>query len=171
VRALLVLLALLVCITGCGYKVTGKADLLPKEIATIAIPAFENITTRYRLTQVLPQAITREFVTRTRYRIVPKPEDADAILYGTVVNIYSYPSIFDSTTGRAAGMQVLIVLDLRLVQAGTGTMLYQATGLSVQTRYEISTDQEAYFEESDTALARVSGEVARRVVSAILENF
>ncbi len=170
-RQCVLLLTLLAGTIGCGYRVSGQADLLSKDIATIAIPAFENVTTRYRLTQVLPQAITREFVSRTRYRIVPDQDEADAILYGTVANVLSYPTIFDSATGRAAGMLVLVVLDIRLVERGTGKMLYQAAGIGVQTRYEISTDQEAYFEESDTALARVSGEVARRVVSAVLENF
>ena len=32
--------------SGCGYHVSGHADLMPKNIKTIAIPAFGNITTR-----------------------------------------------------------------------------------------------------------------------------
>ena len=45
-------------------------DLIPKTIHTIAIPAFTNVTTRYKLTDQLPEAIAREFISRTRYRIV-----------------------------------------------------------------------------------------------------
>ena len=157
--------------TGCGYHVAGHADLLPKQIRTIAIPAFENNTTRYKLTQSLPAAITREFLTRTRYHIVPNPDGADATLHGGVVNYLSYPSTFDPATGRAAGIQLIVVLDLRLVESETGKMLYQNSGMSIQNRYEISGDQVAYFEESDTALDRLSRNVARTVVSAILENF
>ena len=52
---------------GCGYHVSGHADTLPKTIKTIAIPAFSNATIRYRLTERLPAAITREFIGRTRY--------------------------------------------------------------------------------------------------------
>ncbi len=155
---------------GCGYRVAGRADLLPKEIRTIAVPAFENATTRYKLTQLLPAAITREFLSRTRYGIVSDPNSADATLYGAVVNHMAYPTTFDPATGRATGMQIIVVLDIRLMDRG-GTMLYANSGLTVQTRYEISADQEAYFEESDTALARLSADVARTVVSAVLENF
>jgi lipopolysaccharide assembly LptE-like protein len=171
VKVWLSLLVVLFGLCGCGYKVSGKADLLPDKIGAIAIPAFENITTRYRLTQKMATAMTREFTARSRYRIVANPQNADATLFGAVVNFFSYPTIFDSRTGRAAGMQVIVVLNLRLVEEGTGKLLYQASGMSIQSRYEISTDQEAYFEESDTALERIGDEVARKAVAAILEDF
>lgn len=163
--------ALLVSAAGCGYRIAGQADLLPDEIRTIAVPAFENATERYRLTQAMAGAVTRQFIERTRYRVVAEPEESDAILYGAVVNLFSYPTIFDSTTGRATGMQVIVALDVRLVRQGTGEILYRNSGLTVQNRYEISANQEAYFEESDTALQRMSEDTARAVVSAILEGF
>ena len=43
--------------------------------------------------------------------------------------------------------------------------------MEFRERYEISVDQKAYFEESDPALERLSRNVARTLVSAILENF
>src|SRR5437016_1275452 len=58
---------------SCGYHVSGKADLLPKRIHTIAIPAFGNATTKYKLSERLTSALTREFISRTRYRIVADP--------------------------------------------------------------------------------------------------
>ena len=57
-------------------------DLIPKTVHTIAIPAFTNPTTRYKLTDQLPEAIAREFISRTRYRIVSDPNPADAVLKG-----------------------------------------------------------------------------------------
>ncbi len=158
-------------ISGCGYRVAGKADLLPDDLHTIAIPAFYNNTTRLKLTQSLPKAIAREFISRTRYRIVAEPDDADAYLHGGVVNYLSYPTIFDAGTGRAAGIQMIVILDLKLYERESGKLLYQNPHFSIQKQYEVSTDQVAYFEESDTALERLSGDVARTVVSAVLENF
>lgn len=157
--------------SGCGYHVAGKADLLPDDLHTIAIPAFFNNTTRLKLTQSLPRAIAREFISRTRYRIVADRDEADAYLHGGVVNYLSYPTIFDAATGRAAAIQMIVVLDIKLYERKTGNLLYQNPSFSIQNRYEISTDQVAYFEESNTALERLSGDVARTVVSAVLENF
>ncbi|MCW5981143.1 MAG: hypothetical protein KIT09_23875 [Bryobacteraceae bacterium] len=169
-RAALALAAFL-CAAGCGYRVAGRGDLVPREIHAIAIPAFGNATTRYTLTQRLPQAIGREFISRTRYAIVADPEDADAVLEGSVINYFSYPTVFDPATGRAAGVQLILVLDIRLRNRRSGALVFERAGMQVQNRYEISADQAAYFEESDAALERASRDAARTVVSAILENF
>lgn len=158
-------------LTGCGYHVGGKADLLPQDIRTIAIPAFGNATTRYKLTESLPSAITKEFLSRTRYRIVAKPEDADAVLNGAVLNVISSPTIFDSTSGRAAGIQITVIMRMSLTDRRTGKVLFERPVMETRQRYEVSIEESAYFDESSTALARLSGEVARNVVSAVLEAF
>src|SRR5450755_1329449 len=87
---------------ACGYHTGGRADLVPKTVHTIAVPAFTNQTIRYKLTDQLPEAITREFISRTRYRIVSDPTAADAVLTGIVLSYRSFPTVFDPTTGRAS---------------------------------------------------------------------
>jgi outer membrane lipopolysaccharide assembly protein LptE/RlpB len=165
------LLALSLLGAGCGYHVAGKADLLPKNIKTIYIPAFSNNTVRYRLNERLAQAVTREFLSRTRYKVVYDPEAADAILRGSVMNIFSFPTTFDTATGRAAGVQMNLVLQVNLTERATGKVLYTNPAMDVRERYEISVDPLAYVEESDTALDRLGRQVAGAVVSAILEAF
>jgi Lipopolysaccharide-assembly len=156
---------------GCGYHVAGKADLLPKTLHTIAVPTFGNGTTRYRLTDRIPAAIAREFITRTRYQVIPDPTQADAVLNGVVANYFSFPITFDANKGRAAGVQLSVILQLTLRERTTGKVLYTNPYMEVRQRYEISTEQQAYFEESDAAIDRLSQEVARSVVSAVLEKF
>lgn len=156
---------------SCGYHVSGKADLLPKTLHTIAIPAFENATVRYRLTDRLPEALSREFIARTRYQVVPDPNEADAVLRGAVINYVSYPTVFDQRTGRASGLQVSVILQVRLIERATGKLLFFRPGFEMKQRYEFSIDPKAYFDESETATDRLSRDVARKVVSAILENF
>lgn len=164
-------LTALLAATGCGYHVAGRADLMPKTVRTIAVPAFGNATTRYRITDRLPQAITREFIARTRYQVVNDPGEADAVLYGTVVNYFVYPIIFDQTTGRASTIQVAVSMSATLVERGTGKTLFTRPSFDWKQQYEISSDPRAFFDESDVALDRLSRDVARMLVSAILENF
>lgn len=158
-------------LAGCGYHVAGHADLLPKKIKTIAVPAFGNATTRYKVSDRLAAAITREFISRTRYQIVADPNRADAILSGAVVNMLSYPTIFDPASGRASGVQAVVILQVSLTDRATGAVLFTRPAMEVRERYEISVDPRAYFEESDPAMERLSRDVARSVVSGILENF
>ncbi|HOK46599.1 MAG TPA: LptE family protein [Bryobacteraceae bacterium] len=163
------LVAAMAC--GCGYRVAGKADLLPKNIKTIAIPPFGNATTRHRLSERLSAALTREFISRTRYQIVADPEQADAVLTGSVLRYSAYPVLYDQATGRASGVQVYVGLDLTLRERATGAVLFNRSNWEIRERYEISVDPSAYLEESDLAMARLSSYVARTVVAAILENF
>ena len=166
-----ILCASLALLPGCGYRVSGHGDLLPDTVHTIAIPAFGNLTTRYRLTERIPAAITREFIARTRYRVVTNPEQADAILNGAIVNYGAFPNIVDQVTGRAAGVLVSVVLQVSLVERSTGKILFTRPNMEFRQRFELSPDQITYIEESETALERLSREVAQTLVSAVLETF
>jgi hypothetical protein len=158
-------------LAGCGYRVSGHSDLLPASVRTIAIPAFGNVTGRYRLTELMPRSLTREFISRTRYQVVADENNADAVLRGAVLNYLFFPTVVDQDTGRSAGVQVLVVIQLNLIERATGKVLYTQPNLEVRNRYEIAIDPKAYFEESDLALERVSRDVARTVVSSVLEAF
>jgi len=157
--------------TSCGYHTAGHADLVPKTVHTIAIPAFTNQTTRYKLTDQLPEAIAREFISRTRYRIVADQNAADAVLTGSVLTYTSFPTVFDPTTGRASSVEVHVTMRLNLVERATGKTLYTRPNFEMRERYQISIDPAAFFEESDAALARASQQTAQQVVSSILDNF
>ena len=157
--------------TSCGYHTAGHADLVPKTVHTIAIPAFTNQTTRYKLTDQLPEAIAREFISRTRYRIVADQNAADAVLTGSVLTYTSFPTVFDPTTGRASSVEVHVTMRLNLVERVTGKTLYTRPNFEMRERYQISIDPAAFFEESDAALARASQQTAQQVVSSILDNF
>ena len=163
--------AAVVLLSSCGYHAGGRGDLLPKTLQTIAIPPFTNATTRYKITDLLPEAITREFISRTRYKIVTNPDAADAVLRGAVTNFVAAATVFDPTTGRASAVDIHVYLQLSLVERATGKVLFTRPYMDVRERYQISVDPGAFFEESDPAIARASEQTARQVVSAILENF
>src|ERR1022692_3240958 len=103
-------------LAGCGYHVSGKGDLLPKTLHTIAIPPFANITVRYKLTDRIPQAIAQELIARTRYQVIPDAGQADAILNGTILNFVAYPILFDQAIGRATALQVNVRMAITLTE-------------------------------------------------------
>jgi len=163
--------ALALVFSGCGYHVAGHSDLLPKTIKTIAIPAFGNATVRSRLARLITADLTREFISRTHYAIVAEPERADAVLSGALINFYSYPVITDPVSGRSTGVAVLASLSINLTDRHTGKVIFSRPAYEFSQRYEITLDPQAYFDESGTAIERLSRDVARSIVTAILENF
>ncbi|HUJ51467.1 MAG TPA: LPS assembly lipoprotein LptE [Bryobacteraceae bacterium] len=159
-------------LASCGYHVAGKADLVPKNIHTIAIPPFGNTTLRYKLTDRLPEALSQEFIARTRYQIINDPSQADAVLRGAVVNFIAYPILFDQVTGRASGLQVNVTMQVSLTERATGKVIFSRPNYEYHDRYEVSvTNTNQYFEESGPALERLCHSVARDVVTSILDNF
>ena len=100
---------------ACGYHTAGKAVTIPENVRTIAIPSFVNQTETYKIEQTLTAAVVREMVTRTHYRIVNQASDAaDATLHGTVTSIYTSPLTYDSHTGRAASVLVVVAMKVSL---------------------------------------------------------
>ena len=156
---------------SCGYHVGGKADLMPKSIQTIAIPRFSSFTLQYKLIDVLPEQIAREFMARTRFRIVENPANADAVLSGSLNSANAYPSLFDPTSGKATRIVVFVNVTITLREQATGRTLYSRPNYQFKQYYDVAVDPHQYFDESGPAMDRLSRDLARDVVSSIVENF
>ncbi len=166
------LIAASLALGSCGYHVAGKADLVPKDVHTIAIPPFSNGTVKYKLSDSLPEAISREFITRTRYKPVNDPTQADAVLSGSVVRYVAYPTLINQATGRTSGLQIIVVLNVSLTERATGKVIFSRPYYEAHQRYELSTiNNYQYFDESGAGIQRLSKDVARDLVTSILENF
>ena len=165
------LLLLMAAASGCGYRVAGHANTLPQTVTTIAVPAFENQTSTYRIEERLTGAVVHEFLVDTRYRVVSNAADGDAVLLGTVTGINGVAVVFDQSTGRATTILVTVTMQARLEDRRTGNILYRNDRFVFREPYEISTDVPSFFDESSPAMDRVSRDFARRLVAEIQENY
>ncbi|MFY9792917.1 MAG: LptE family protein [Candidatus Sulfotelmatobacter sp.] len=157
--------------TGCGYHTAGHSVQLPENVKTIAIPAFTNVTTTYRIEQMLTASVVREFTARTHYHILNEPgEAADATLRGTVISTSQSPLTYNSTTGQAASVLVVVSMKVSLTDR-QGKVLYQNPSYLFREQYEVSQDLASFFEEDTPAFRRLSQDFARTLVSNILEGF
>lgn len=162
---------LLLWATGCGYHTAGHAGQLPESVKTIAIPAFVNETRTYRIEQMLTSSVVREFTTRTHYRLINDPgEAADATLRGTVLSTAASPLTYDTATGKASS--VLVVVSIRVsLSDRQGKVLYENPAYLFREQYEVSQDLSSFFEEDSPAFRRLSQDFARTLVSNILQGF
>ena len=166
-------LVTLVCCfgVGCGYHTAGHAVTIPDNVRTIAIPAFVNQTQTFKIEQRLTAAVVRELVTRAHYRVINQvDDDADAALHGIVLSTYTTPLTYDSRTGRAASVMVVISMNVSLLDK-QGKVLYQNPSYLFREQYEVSRDLNSFFEEDSPAFQRLSRDFAQTLVSNILEDF
>ena len=92
--------ALCLCLASCGYHAAGTANLLPTDIHTIAITPWTSFGIQYKLPNLMAEAVSRELISRTRYKIVADPKKADAVLSGGVAACFRTPQW--PTLSRAA---------------------------------------------------------------------
>lgn len=164
-------LGVLMASTACGYHTAGHAVQLPENVKSIAVPAFTNSTRTYHIEQTLTSSVVREFTTRTHYHILnDATEAADATLRGTVLSTSATPLTYNSTTGQAASVLVVVSMKVSLTDR-EGKVLYQNPSYLFREQYEVSQDLTSFFEEDSPAYRRLSQDFARTLVSNILEGF
>lgn len=163
---------LLACLSGagCGYHTAGHANALPSDLRTLAVPAFVNQTQTYKIEQTLTSAVVQEFTTRTKYRVTADPSGADATLRGTVLSTSTTPLTYDSKTGRASSVLVIVAMKVALTDRD-GRVLYQNPSYTFREQYQVSQDLSSFFEEDSPAFQRLSQSFARTLVSNVLEAF
>jgi outer membrane lipopolysaccharide assembly protein LptE/RlpB len=170
-RALALAALLSIVGTGCGYHTAGHTATIPDNVRIIAIPAFVNQTQTFKIEQTLTAAVVKEFVTRTHYHVINQmSDDADAALRGTVLASYTTPLTYDSQTGRAASVMVVISMKVSLLDK-QGKVLYQNPSYLFREQYEVPRDLNSFFEEDSPAFQRLSRDFAQTLVSNILEGF
>jgi len=132
----------------------------------------------------MTQAVVREFLERTKYRIVSTQEAADAVLHGEITSVESSPVVFDTTptqnsptsptattTARATTMLVSVRLKVLLEERETKKILYKNDNYLFREVYEISTNPSTFFDEQGPALDRMAKDFASRLVADVVENF
>ncbi|HXL23245.1 MAG TPA: LPS assembly lipoprotein LptE [Candidatus Dormibacteraeota bacterium] len=171
-------LVIALLLSGCGYHVAGHSSVLPKNLHTIAVPAFENKTTSYRIEQRLTAATVHEFLAKTPYRIVSDANGGDAVLRGKVLTLEVLPLLFENSTPtvpanvtRATTMLVTMTCEVTLEDRESGKILYHTDNFLFRNQYEISTDVKSFFEEQDPAIDRMAADFAARLVAAVTENY
>jgi hypothetical protein len=170
IKAAVVAILAITC-SGCGYHVAGRASRLPSDWNSIAIPAFKNDTTRYRIEQRFTEAVIREFIERTKYRVIQNVEAADGVLHGEIVSIETSPVIFNSTTCEVELMVVTIHTKVLLVDNRTSKTVYKNDDMVFRDEYQISSDVQSFFDEQSPALGRMARDFASKLVSNVVENF
>lgn len=160
---------------GCGYSLAGRGNFLPSYIRMIGIPTFANNTSVFDLERTLTERVRTEFIGRGRYQVVPDTEGVDAVLTGTVVSVTLEPSGFNQNN-QVTRYILRMTLKLEFRDMKAGKLIWENPAQSFDEEYDLTTgtqamDPNALLGTDRTALDRVSTDVARRTVSAILEAF
>jgi outer membrane lipopolysaccharide assembly protein LptE/RlpB len=159
-------------VVGCGYHLVGASSNLPERLTKLYVAPFVNQSSRAELDQRLTEAVSQEWVRRARFQLVTSPEQADAVLSGTVIAAPVSPVQFDAQ-GRATQYQLTVVADVQLVDR-TGSkpiVLWRDAHFSRSVAYPVDVSAANYFDREVEAIDQVAQDFARGLVVTILEGF
>jgi hypothetical protein len=162
--------------SGCGYALAGRSSFLPDDIASVGVPVLVNSTTFFDVELVLSEQIRAEFIGRGRYRVLTDAANADAVLTGQILGIAVQPAGF---TDQQLASRYLFTLTMRVAftDARSGEVLWSNDSMTFREEYELATrsnvaiEGAAFLDQERNAFERIASDVARAVVTAILEAF
>ena len=162
--------------SSCGYALAGRGSFLPADIRVVGVPLLENRTPYTRLDQIITDKIRTEFINRGKYKIIPASAGADAVLSGSITSlIYQAAGLTDQQL--ASRQIVTVTMRLQFTDSRNGQVLWSNQVLTFREQYDMKTttngqvDAAVLLEQEGPAFDRLATDLARSVVSAILEAF
>lgn len=133
---------------------------------TIAVPAFVNRTTTYRIEQRITDAVRQEFIKRTRYNVVSE-ESGDVVMAGEVLSFIAVPIIFNEQ-GRGSSYSILVDMSVRLTESSTGKVLFQNDRWTFREVFELAQNSSDFVPEDTPAVERLARRFASTLVASVL---
>jgi Lipopolysaccharide-assembly len=172
-----VLLILALANNGCGYALAGRGSFLPTDIRVVGIPPLVNRTTYFDVEQILTQKIRNEFIGRGKYRVVPEATGADAVLNAEITSITLSPVAFTSTQ-LASRYQFVLTMKVDFIDNRVNKSLWANDALSFTGEYDLTSgtgdptiNAATFVDQQLASFDRIANDVARTVVTAIVEAF
>jgi hypothetical protein len=174
--------AVLLCVcaatsSGCGYALAGRGSFLPATIRTVGIPKLENRSTFFQVEDILTEKIRAEFIGRGKYNVTSEETGADALLTGEVLAISVVPVGINSEQ-LASRYLFTIALKVAFTDTHTQDVIWSDDSLVFRGEYDLQTRSntaiaggETFLDQERSSMDRIGTDVARSVVTAILEAF
>ncbi len=162
--------------SACGYALAGRGSFLPAEVRIVGIPQLLNQSTFFNVEQILSEKLRTEFIGRGKFSVLPEAAGADAVLTGTVTGISVQPVGF---TDQQLASRYLFTLTMRVAftQTSTSTVLWSNDSLVFRETYDLTVrgtnavDGATFIDQERASFDRIASDVARTVVTAIVEAF
>ena len=165
----LLLSAILIFFSGCGYHLRGGGDTLPEDVRTVALIPFENKTYDAEIELLLSSALSAELSKGSRLTLVLKPE-ADAIVSGTVLSIKDTPVSF-SSNDVASEYRITVKVDVVLTRSG-GDVVWKGKGIEEVADYQsFPGNIEETEKNRDEARQKLAVEMAVLIYDRLFEGF
>lgn len=164
-----VLTLFLSVITGCGYHFSAQEDGSKKAGISIYVAPFANGTRELYVDQYVRNALTDWFLKSTRMIVTLKEEEADVVLSGRIVRIYTMPLSY-RTGNLAAEESVRLIMEVTLKDRRSGKVYWEEKNLVGEQSYSV-TDPNRRNDERRVAIIKLAYDLGERIYRPALTSF
>ena len=167
-------------VAGCGYHFGvkgGKGDI---GFESLAIPLIESTSSTLGFEADFTRILRGEFISHANVPLVPV-EKAQVVLSGTIykietdsvgydsreVNVRGYTTTYTRTNSR----RLIIRVDMRLTERGTGKIIWRDKDMMEKARYQVSSDPLETRYHQKKALENIASLLAKRAYLKTMERF
>jgi hypothetical protein len=171
--AAVLLCACVAASSGCGYALAGRGSFLPASIRTVGIPKLENRSTFFQVEDILTEKIRAEFIGRGKYTVTPEETGADALLTGEVLAISIVPVNLNEQQ-LASRYLFTVAMKVDFTDTHTQDVIWSNDSLVFRGEYDLNPtggafSGETFLDTQRSSMDRIATDVARSVVTALLE--
>lgn len=126
-------------VSGCGYQLVGKREVVPGGIVSISVGQFENHSREFDLDEKLTLALEREFYRRGVVRLEEERGSGEAELKGAIRSFRTHPVTFDASD-EALQYEIELTIDAIVERRSDGEVLWRGAGIYAVDTYSVRTD-------------------------------
>jgi outer membrane lipopolysaccharide assembly protein LptE/RlpB len=170
----LALVLALLAHSGCGYSLAGRGSFLPAYIKRIGVPIFTNNTAVFDLDRQVTERVRSEFIGRGKYTITTDATGVDALLTGVIASVTLTPVAFN-TSQQATRYALTLTVSAEFKDMRANKVLWSNPSMQYREEFALdprtAADTTTFLGQDVNARERMAFELARALVSAILEAF
>lgn len=161
--------AVALLLASCGYNLVGRGGQFPAGVEKVAVPIFANETKNPEIARRLTNSFIEELLATGKVMVVD-PDEAQAVIQGTVTRFAVVPITFDSDR-KTTENRMEVFTDVSLFLAGETEPLFEQKGVSRYFEYPVPEDLALQQKEEDIAYRDISRELSQTIISIMTVGF
>ena len=165
-----VLLCCFLLVGACGYGFIPQGESIGKNIQKIFVDVFANKTSEANIENTFRTAFADQVIQGRRFKLASSPDEADAILKGSVESLSAAP-LYYQATNLAAEDRMTVVLSLTLEARDPQKILWANGSFSGFQEYTMNNDIAIARTNKNNALTKLAHDTAERAYRLMMSDF
>jgi outer membrane lipopolysaccharide assembly protein LptE/RlpB len=165
--------ALLFClalVAACGYRFVPDGEAIDPGIQKVYVDVFANKTSEANIENTFRTAFIDQVIQGRRFKIAGSPDEADAILRGSIESLTA-AALSLQATSLAAEDRISVVLSLALEAQNPKNVLWTNSSFSGSQDYFMGNNLSVAQANKKNALTKLANDTAERAYRLMMSGF